>query len=129
MKTPSSGEQQRTKRKKTDPAPQQPGVFDVPRFRNHWQRSDPETSRLAAQSITPAKLSEVQGLVLDALEKGPATDEQILERVRRTSARRASPQSLRSRRCELVRHGLVVDSGRRGRTEYGSSAIVWEIKP
>jgi hypothetical protein len=50
------------------------GFFDVPRAR--W--SDPQTSKLAANSIALTKLTETQERVLTVLRwGGPATDDEI----------------------------------------------------
>jgi hypothetical protein len=105
--------------------PDQIPLIDVPRSRNTPFHQDPETSRRAAESITPTKLSGTQGLVLWVLKQGPAIDEQIIYRIREHT--RVSPQSIRSRRAELVRRGLVVDSGKRRRTQYGQQATVWKL--
>jgi hypothetical protein len=36
-------------------------------------------------------------------------------------------QGIRSRRGELVRKGLVADSGKRGTTRYGRSGVIWRV--
>jgi hypothetical protein len=105
--------------------PDQQALIDVPRARNQWNRADPETSFAAARSIDEKKLTGTQKLVLWALKQGPAIDEQIVYRIREHT--RVSPQSIRSRRAELVRRGLVVDSGKRRRTQYGQEATVWKL--
>lgn len=38
------------------------------------------------------------------------------------------PSTQRPRRCELVDHGLVIDSGTRRKTASGRSAVVWKAK-
>ncbi len=98
-------------------------IFDVPRSR--W--SDPETSRKAAESITLPRVTDTQRRILAALIR-PATDEELIARIADLwPEHRVSPQSIRSRRAELVRRGLVVDSGTTRPTEYGSSATVWRL--
>jgi hypothetical protein len=39
------------------------------------------------------------------------------------------PGSVAKRRCDLVRDGEVVDSGRRRPTRRGIDAIVWIVRP
>ena len=56
------------------------------------------------------------------LNWGPMTDEQMIERLD------LGPNSVRGRRGELVRDGLVVDTGRRGRTRAGNSATIWRAR-
>jgi len=87
----------------TPPQVVQPDLFSVPRAR----RTDPETSRQAANSISFDRLTRTQELVLNGLRaQGPATDEELLARFRsRWPSSRASDQSIRSRRAELVRKG------------------------
>lgn len=100
-----------------------PPLFDVPRKR--W--SDPETSRQAAESVSLSKVSDLQRRILAALIR-PLTDEQLIARIRELwPDQRVSPQSVRSRRAELVRRGLVADSGLRRPTQYGSTATVWRL--
>ena len=103
----------------------QQSLLDVPRAR--W--SDPETSFEAARSISTERLTQTQGWVLAALETfGPCTDEELLEAFRkRWPGCMVSPQSFRSRRAELRRKGLVVDSGLRRPTRYGQPSTVWRL--
>jgi hypothetical protein len=95
----------------------QQGFFDVARVR----RGDPETSFAAARSVTEEKLTQTQEWVLHAFSVGGAlTDEELIEMFRsRWSSCKASPQSIRSRRAELRRKGLIVDSRERRLTQYG----------
>ena len=81
-----------------------PSLFDAP----HARWSDPSTSRIAAESITLEKLSEVQARVLSVIRiSGPMTDEELEDRYRELWPNSASPQSIRTRRSELARKGLV----------------------
>jgi hypothetical protein len=105
--------------------PDQIPLIDTPRARNRWDRRDPETSFKAAQGIDQKKLTGTQEIILWALRQGPAIDEELVGRVHGHT--RISPQSIRSRRAELVRRGLVVDSGKRRRTQYGNEATVWRL--
>jgi hypothetical protein len=108
----------------TRPQVLQPGLFDVPRAR----RDDPETSKQTADSIPLERLTKTPELVIYGLSThGPATDEELIRVFRnRWPGSRISDQSIRSRRAELVRKGLVRDSGSRRRTQHGQRSVVWE---
>jgi hypothetical protein len=109
----------------------QQSLFDlvpIPKART----SDPDTSHLAAASITEHQVTAVQQSIIDVLHHyGAATDEQIAER--HTQLRvaagwsRVSPSGLRSRRAELVAAGIVIDTGRRGITSAGRATIIWGL--
>ncbi|MCH7990505.1 MAG: hypothetical protein IID46_15295 [Planctomycetes bacterium] len=89
--------------------------------------TDPDTSRLAAETIEP-RLNEVQTDVLDSFEMfGPMTDEEL----------QALPwfehrgdSTARGRRSELTRKPLelIEDSGERLKNSGGNSVIVWRLK-
>lgn len=87
--------------------------------------SDPETSHVAADGISPDDLrqSQVQVLLLFR-EEGPFTDERLVELCRERGVKQ-SPSGLRTRRSELVDKGLLEDSGDRQETMFGNPAIVW----
>lgn len=88
------------------------------------RRTDPKTSHDAAESVRD--VTATQEYVLRALRR-PRTDPELLEAYRKFKrAPRASESGVRSRRAELVRRGLVRDSGRRIVLESGRAAIVWE---
>lgn len=94
------------------------------------RRSDPDTSRMAADSIDD--LSERHAGVLFCLyEIGEATDGEIARRYPGLVERfpevyvPQTEQSLRSRRAELVAAGHVVDTGRRGVSEHGRPCAIW----
>lgn len=97
----------------------------------HARRTDPETSKQAAASVT--NLGRTRDAILKILKAhGPMTDEQIREiYAGRTEFGHdypfASPSGLRSRRSELVRLGLVVDSGQLGKTASGRQTIIWKV--
>lgn len=98
------------------------------------RRTDPQTSHDAARSLTD--LRESQRVILGLLEKfGPGTDDDIARWYRRhgralpgTPRRRISPSGLRTRRHELVEHGLVTDTGQRVKLHSGRHAIVWAAR-
>lgn len=70
-------------------------------------------------------ITELQEVILAVLiSAGPATDEELLPRVRRVWPG-ATPSGVRTRRAELVDAGKVGDSGQRRRTSTGRRSIVW----
>jgi RecJ-like exonuclease len=86
------------------------------------RRSDPETSREAAASITAERLRNSQQIILNTLRRyGPMTDEDIYRRTATTM----SPSGARTRRAELVARGLVYDTGKRETLASGRKAVVW----
>lgn len=102
----------------------QPDLFSVPRAR--WD--NPSTSKEAAESISLEKITETQERILVVFRfHGPLSDEQLEEIFEDYWPGTASPQGVRSRRGELRRKGLIVDSGRRGTTKYGRSCVVWQV--
>lgn len=95
---------------------------------------DPETSHEAAASVWNP--SEVQAKVLEILwadwltdfAGGPGmTDEEIAVEYERRFYPAPTPQSIRSRRAELVRRGLVVFAGSYRKTATGRRARRWRI--
>lgn len=92
-----------------------PSLFDQPAAQRHSA-----TSRAAASAIVPTRLTlqeQVYRCILRA-ETG-VTDEQICEHTL------LNPSTERPRRIELVKKGLVRDSGRTRKTASGRSATVW----
>jgi transcription initiation factor IIE alpha subunit len=78
------------------------------------------TSAAAADSLTPATLNALQKRVLDFISRRPsgATDEEIANELE------MNPSTVRPRRIELARRGLIVEGGSR-RTTSGRMAVVW----
>ena len=72
--------------------------------RAHTRATDRKTSRDAA----PRDLTHSQHRVLRAMRDGPSTDYELAQKLQGIM----SPSGVRSRRAELVRGGLVVDTGR-----------------
>lgn len=94
-----------------------------PSPRARARRSDPDTSHQAAASLSSDRLRTAQSAVLACLRRhGPMTDEDLVVRYDGVPQ---SPSGLRTRRDELVRRGLVVDTGDRRPTVSGRSAKVW----
>jgi len=89
------------------------------------RHTDPSTSHEAAMTV--GRITETQEFILKALKR-PATDVDLLERYRNyKTAPYASESGIRSRRAELVKQGLVVDTGKRARLASGRNAIVWKV--
>ncbi len=84
--------------------------------------TDPDTSHEAAASVT--NVTALQQLILDRL-LWPRTDEELVRQVQQ-SGFKATPQSVRSRRAELVKRGLVEASGDYGETVTGRRARKWQ---
>lgn len=105
----------------------QTALFDVPRSRGSYSRDgelrvDPWTSRAAAKSISLDAVSRLQRIVVNVftLHRGPLTDEQLIEAVHRHFPQvRATDSSIRTRRRELERRGLVEVADFSGRTAAG----------
>ena len=117
-------------RNEPTPATQSP-LFDVARARNSWRKGkfvrDPSPSFEAAQAITAEKLTDVQYRILVLLRiLGPMPDDTLISYFTEYYPHRATDHSIRSRRAELVRKGLVRDSGRDGESKHGNRATVWE---
>lgn len=94
------------------------------------RRTDPSTSHEAAETVY--KPSQVAIAVFMTLYRHEMTDEQIisafdghaLEGLHPT----ASPQSIRSRRSELVDAGIIVWTGEYGVTKFGRRSRIWAVK-
>jgi hypothetical protein len=90
----------------------------------HARKTDPITSHEAADSVKDP--TATQEAILKALKR-PATDVALVERYRNLkNAPRASESGIRSRRAELVKRGLVVDTGLRAVLDSGRKAIIWK---
>lgn len=87
------------------------------------RRQDPWTSHVAAAGVD---VTRSQGIVLMAFMRGPATDDELIDRIEHYWPEiRITPQSVRSRRAELVRKKLVEDTGEVGVTRNGGPSKVW----
>ena len=76
------------------------------------------TSAAAADSLSGKALNALQRRVLEFIAWRPSTDEEIATELS------MNPSTVRPRRIELVRRGLVVQDGTR-RTASGRMATVW----
>ena len=89
------------------------------------RRTDPITSHLAARSQTPAKVNASHRIILSLLKWEAATDFELARLASQSLGRKVLPTSLGVRRSELVKAGLVADSGVKGTSDTGSPAIKW----
>lgn len=93
--------------------------------------SDPETSHEAAKSVS--SITATQAAILKLLSAFPMTDEDLIyfyeQQIKmgadERDVPRASHSGIRSRRAELVKQGLVKDSGERHKLSSGRQAIGW----
>lgn len=91
----------------------------------HARRTDPETSHAAAASVRNIRKS--QSNILQVLKKnGPLSDEELIRHYRAAGLPPQSESGIRTRRAELVRLSLVVDSGDKAVTASGRNTILWE---
>ena len=89
--------------------------------------TDPYTSHLAAASLGEDKLRESQAAVLRFIKRcGSAGCDDGKLVTSYNGLVPQSPSGLRTRRAELVRRGLVRDSGRITVMPSGRKAIIWE---
>lgn len=81
------------------------------------------TSRAAADSLDGKTLNALQKRVLDFIAWRPsgATDEEIANELE------MNPSTVRPRRIELARRGMIVEGGSR-RTTSGRMAVVWKVR-
>ena len=86
------------------------------------RHTDPETSRRAAASVKDVTQTQA-GILRTLWQIGQGDDEDIYLYY----GEYISESGLRTRRSELVRLGLVEDSGRRGLTASGRSCIIWRL--
>lgn len=85
------------------------------------RRSDPETSKAAAREFTPRAKDQHEGLILVALEIGPAGKTRISELCGLTD------QQVIRRMKTLVRDGLVVATGREVPSAAGRAETEWRL--
>lgn len=93
--------------------------------------TDPETSHEAAASVEP-KLRQAQTDILGLFRRHSdhrMTDEALVSLANAWLPldRLQSPSGVRTRRAELVRAGLIRDSGERVKGSTGRRMIVWEL--
>ncbi len=93
----------------------------------HARKTDPTTSHEAAASVE--NVTATQDAILKVLEVAQFADHQLIKyytlQARYGRFPKASESGIRSRRAELVKRGLVVDTGERETLPSGRKAIVW----
>lgn len=89
------------------------------------RHTDPHTSHDAAASVKDITATQAAILKLLAI---PHTDADLVWYYQQgwNDTPRASESGIRSRRADLVKLGLVVDTGRRKKLPSGRYAIVWK---
>ena len=88
------------------------------------RRSDPETSRKAAESLVP-RLSKLHEQVLAAFQReGALTDEEL---ERQPEFWTCSPSTVRKRRSELFQMGKLVACGERMNARGSAKLTVWRL--
>jgi hypothetical protein len=103
-------------------------LFDVTWDEPKARTSDPDTSHAAACSLD--QMTERRQAVWAILaEHGPLTDESLVAIYDQFAEDNVvppqSPSGVRTRRNELTKLGVAIDTGQRGTTVSGRSAILW----
>ena len=90
-----------------------------------YRRGDPATSRAAAQAILALLPALQQAVYAYAYAQGPSgfTDDDMMDHFGSIRS------TYRTRRSELTRAGLIVDTGRTRVLPTRRSAIIWAITP
>lgn len=94
----------------------------------HARTTDPATSHAAAAAVDPLPSERA---VLRVLADGPATDEEIFDRVQAAAPLEGwpdwQPQRIRDARLVMQRQGRVRQVPRMGLTKCGGKCRVWEL--
>jgi hypothetical protein len=98
-------------------------LTDVGRSRS----TDPSTSKAAAAAQSVHKVRTEHRVILDLLQWESMTDFELAKRASQALGRPVKQTSIGVRRGELVRLGLVADSGRKGKSDTGTACIIWQI--
>lgn len=92
-----------------------------------FRRDGPDSMLAGAMAIAPA-LKTIRGRVLSLFEQHRRlTDEEMVEHYA-TLWGASDYRSLGTRRNELVKQGVVGDSGDRKRSSHGVNVIIWALK-
>ena len=91
----------------------------APSRASNARATDPDTSHLAAASVTEQARRDIHARVLAILAEGPASDFDLAARTERLAT------SVGVRRKELCRMGLVRELDRNGISASGSPCIRW----
>ena len=100
----------------------QPSLFETG-LPMHPPRRARAPKRVDAVVVAGEDSRSASQRVLDAIKKQPGTAEQIANRINEPLL------NVRPRCSDLVRRGLIRDSGRRGTSMGGQLATVWEALP
>jgi hypothetical protein len=108
------------------PAPASPPASHPPRARA--RRGDPQNSHDAAAAFSVSRLRASQYDIFRLLSLfGPAHDEEIVRRAKLHGVRQKD-SGIRTRRSELVRLGVVRDSGRHViLSDSQEKSTIWEV--
>ncbi|QDP57201.1 MAG: hypothetical protein Unbinned7015contig1001_38 [Prokaryotic dsDNA virus sp.] len=87
---------------------------------SYSRSSNPETS---SQGPKMPRLNQSRRQVLMTLRLRPLTDIELVQAM----DSKMSASGARSRRSELVRMGLVQDSGKRRKSSSGRTHVVWQV--
>lgn len=87
--------------------------------------ADPDTSRAAAKLASRTAGSVARAVLRTLRLEGPLTDELLADLVMLQVV--CTPQSVRSRRAELVRAKMVKAVGKHGTTRAGNPCTVWAV--
>lgn len=93
-------------------------------MRQNYRNTDPETSRLAAESIEGVSGSQRLAVLSTLRRLGEATDEEIFAALPSHGVR-ISASGARTRRSELVELGFIAPTFKRRRSKAGREMIVW----
>lgn len=88
------------------------------------RNTDPDTSHEAAAALNPERL---RGIIFELLENGPLTDDELRGELDALGVR-YEKSSATKRRGDLVKLGLVEDTGDRRVSGSGRRMIVWQRK-
>lgn len=104
----------------------EPMTDNDPEPRARARRTDPQTSHDAANSLPSDRIRASQNAVLSFLRRhGAMCDADLVARY--DGEPQQSPSGLRTRRKELERRGLVVDTGTQTLLPSGRWATVWGV--
>jgi len=91
--------------------------------------TDPITSKEAAASVQ--HISEKMQIIVDILRTGAKDETEIAEaynfKVRMGQAPMSSPSGLRTLRANLVKMGVIEESGKYSKTPSGRRSIIWRL--
>lgn len=91
------------------------------------RHTDPQTSHDAAATVK--NITQTKQHILQILSLGDRTDEELISKYKiwgeANGWKPISESGIRSRRADLVKAGLVIDSGKTKTLPTGRQAIIW----